>query len=91
MRTAINSFNALLALWALLVVTLAKQIADFDLSSFMVLFTLEIRTTDSLVTIAGLYLAGEAAFYSAFRIGTVSDGKVFVRQKHSLAACGTVF
>ena len=56
----------------------------------MVLFTLEIRTTDSLVTIAGLYLAGEAAFFTAFSIGTVSDSKVSFRQLHGLTACGTV-
>ena len=56
----------------------------------MVLFTLESRTTNPLVTIAGLYLAGEAAFCSAFRIGTVSDSLVFVRQLHGLTACGTV-
>ena len=89
-RTVLRSFNGFLALWALLVDTLAKQIAELVFSSFKVLFTLEISTTNSLVTITGLYLAGEAAIFSAFSIGTDSDSKVFVRQKHSLNTCRTV-
>ena len=90
MRTCLDSLNCFLALRALLVNTLAKQIAELVLSSLVVLFTLEIRTTNPLVTIAGFYLASEAAIFSALRIGTVSESKIFVRQKHGLTACRTV-